>query len=62
MLVLTDGEENTPPMLADVSSSITSNTFAVGLGQPENISTVALNTLTQNHNGYLLVTGTITPT
>ena len=60
MLVLTDGEENTPPMLADVSSSITSNTFAVGLGQPENISTAALNTLTQNHNGYLLVTGTIT--
>jgi hypothetical protein len=60
MLVLTDGEENTPPMLADVGSSITSNTFAVGLGQPENISAVALNTLTQNHNGYLLVTGTIT--
>ena len=61
MLVLTDGEENTAPMLADVGSSITANTFAVGLGQPENISTAALNTLTQNHNGYLLVTGTLTP-
>jgi hypothetical protein len=61
MLVLTDGEENTAPMLADVGSSITANTFAVGLGKPENISTAALNTLTQNHNGYLLVTGTLTP-
>ena len=61
MLVLTDGEENTAPMLADVGSSITANTFAIGLGQPENISTAALNTLTQNHNGYLLVTGTLTP-
>lgn len=60
MLVLTDGEENTAPMLADVGSSITANTFAIGLGQPENISTAALNTLTQNHNGYLLVTGTLT--
>lgn len=60
MLVLTDGEENTPPMLADVAGSITANTFAIGLGQPENISTAALNTLTQNHNGYLLVTGTLT--
>lgn len=61
MLVLTDGEENTSPMLADVGTSITANTFAIGLGQPENISTAALNTLTQNHNGYLLVTGTLTP-
>jgi len=61
MLVLTDGEENTAPFLADVGSSITANTFAIGLGQPENISTAALNTLTQGHNGYLLITGTITP-
>ena len=61
MLVLTDGEENTAPMLADVASSITANTFAIGLGLPENISTAALNTLTQNHNGYLLVTGALTP-
>lgn len=59
-LVLTDGEENTPPMLADVGGSITANTFAIGLGQPENISTVALSTLTQGHNGYLLITGTLT--
>lgn len=60
MLVLTDGMENTAPMLADVSSSITANTFAIGLGIPENISVAALNVLTQGHNGYLLVTGTLT--
>lgn len=60
MLVLTDGMENTAPMLADVSSSITANTFAVGLGIPENISVAALNVLTQGHNGYLLVTGALT--
>ncbi len=60
MLVLTDGMENTAPMLSSVGSSITANTFAVGLGKPENISVAALNTLTQGHNGYLLVTGTLT--
>jgi hypothetical protein len=51
----------TAPFLADVGGSITANTFVIGLGQPENISTAALNTLTQGHNGYLLVTGTLTP-
>ena len=61
MLVLTDGEENTPPLLAAVGGSITANTFAIGLGQPENISTAALTTLTQGHQGYLLITGTLTP-
>jgi hypothetical protein len=60
MIVLTDGEENYPPKLSAVSSSITANTFAIGLGLPENISVAALNTLTQGHNGYLLVTGTLT--
>jgi hypothetical protein len=60
LLVLTDGMENTPPMLIDVGSSITANTFAVGLGLPENISTMALNALTLGHSGYLLITGLLT--
>lgn len=60
MVVLTDGEENTTPFLSAVGGSITANTFAIGLGQPQNISTLALDTLTQGHNGYLLVTGTLT--
>jgi hypothetical protein len=59
-LVLTDGKENTSPYLSQISSSITANTFAIGLGNPENISTAALNALTQGHNGYLLITGTLT--
>jgi hypothetical protein len=60
MVVLTDGMENTAPMLSAVGGSITANTFAVGLGKPENISVAALNTLTQGHAGYLLVTGALT--
>ncbi len=61
MVVLTDGVENTPPRIVDVSSSITAHTFAIGLGLPYNISVAALNALTLGHNGYLLVTGALTP-
>jgi IgA Peptidase M64/von Willebrand factor type A domain len=60
MIVLTDGEENTAPWLSMVGPSITANTYTVGLGTADNISTDALNTLTQNHHGYLLITGTLT--
>lgn len=60
MIVLSDGIENAAPMLADVSGSISANTFAIGLGLPYNISVAALNALTQTNNGYLLVTGTLT--
>ena len=42
MVVLTDGMWNRPPALADVSGSITANTYAVGLGLPSNISVPAL--------------------
>jgi Mg-chelatase subunit ChlD len=59
MVVLTDGMENTPPMLSSVGGSITANTFAIGLGEPQNISVAALEQLTQGHHGYLLVTGAI---
>jgi len=60
MLVVTDGMENTAPMIADVASSVDANTFAIGIGQPGNISVPALDALTQGHGGYLVVTGTIT--
>ncbi len=59
MVVLTDGVWNRPPALADVSGSITANTYAVGLGLPSNISVPALTTLCQGHNGYLLITGAL---
>ncbi len=60
MVVLTDGVENTPPMLSTVGASISASTFAIGLGLPYNISTAALNTLTLGTGGYLLVTGALT--
>ena len=61
MVVLTDGLENTPPMIASVSGSLTANTFAIGFGQVAAISTAALNAITQGHGGYLVITGPITP-
>lgn len=62
MLVLTDGLENTPPMIADVEATgITANTFAIGFGTSQSVSTTALNRLTQNNEGYLLLTGAIGP-
>jgi hypothetical protein len=61
MVVLTDGLENTPPMIADVGASLNDHTFAIGFGQAAAISTAALNAITQNHGGYLIVTGPITP-
>lgn len=59
MVVLTDGMWNRPPPLADVSGSITANTYAVGFGLPSNISVPALTTLCQGHNGYLMITGAL---
>lgn len=61
MVVLTDGVENTGPLLSAVSASISANTFAIGLGLPANISVDALRAITQTHNGYLLVTGELSP-
>jgi hypothetical protein len=59
LVVLTDGVENRSRMIADVSSEISEFTYAVGLGQPQNISVSALQTISGNNGGYLLVTGPI---
>ena len=59
MLVLTDGMENTAPTIADVSAEINDFTYAVGLGTPQNISVAALQAISGNHGGYLLITGAI---
>ncbi len=61
MIVLTDGLENTPPMIKDAAASLNNRTFAIGFGQAAAISTAALNQITQNQGGYLVVTGPITP-
>ncbi|MBI3269643.1 MAG: VWA domain-containing protein [Planctomycetes bacterium] len=59
LIVMTDGKENRAKSLADVAGEINQNTYAIGLGKPENISVAALQTLSGNNGGYLLVTGAI---
>ena len=60
LVVMTDGKENSPRMIADVAGQINEQTFALGLGTPQNISAAALQTISGNHGGYLLITGAIT--
>jgi von Willebrand factor type A domain/Common central domain of tyrosinase len=57
LIVFTDGLENTPLFIADVMSSINSRTYAVGLGTAQQVSTGALNALTNGTGGYLLLSG-----
>ena len=59
LVVLTDGIENRAQYIADVADQINEFTYAVGLGQPQNISAVALQTISGNNGGYLLITGAI---
>ena len=59
LVVLTDGIENRSRYIADVAAEINEFTYAVGLGQPQNISVPALQSISGNNGGYLLVTGTI---
>ena len=60
MVLLTDGMENTSPLISSVSGLITANTFAVGLGKASNVDVGKLELLTGTHEGYLLVTGALT--
>lgn len=59
LVVLTDGHENRPRFLSEVSSLINDRVFAIGLGTPEQIEPIALDTLTNGTGGYLLMTGTL---
>lgn len=59
LVVLTDGMENTPRFIADVAPQIDAQTYAIGLGMPQNISVPALQTISGNNGGYLLLTGAI---
>jgi hypothetical protein len=59
LVVLTDGMENTAPFIADVSADLNVQTYSVGFGTPENISVAALQAISGNHGGYLLITGAI---
>lgn len=57
MVVMTDGKENRSRFIADVTTELTNQTYAVGLGTPAGINRDKLDSLTRNSGGYLLVTG-----
>jgi len=57
ILLLTDGLENTPKMIADVQALIQEDVFAVGLGDQNQVNTQALDKLAGSKGGYLLLTG-----
>lgn len=57
MIIITDGRENESKYIRDVADLIKSNTYAVGIGSPENVNVTTLQNLTGNHGGYLLISG-----
>jgi len=65
MVVLTDGQENHGPharrYLADVADMIGERVFAIGLGRPEVLNPVALQALCNGTDGYMVMTGDLTP-
>jgi hypothetical protein len=61
LVVLTDGLENQPKLLSEVTGSIDARTFAVGLGTAQQVSTEALSAIANGTGGFLLLTGPLTP-
>lgn len=60
MIVLTDGNENVHPYISELpAGTITNRTFAIGFGLPGEVSDEALNDITSNTNGDLIITGNI---
>lgn len=57
LIVLTDGVENRSLWIADVAGSIDNRTFAIGLGNEQQVNTVALRALARSTGGDLLLTG-----
>jgi hypothetical protein len=61
MLVLSDGNENTDPLINDLpAGTINQTTFAIGFGLPGQVSDPILSQISANTGGYLLVTGDMT--
>ncbi len=68
MVVLTDGQEEHGPYtrryIADVKDfidSLNGKVFAIGLGRPEVLNPAALQALCSGNDGYMLLTGDLTP-
>jgi hypothetical protein len=60
-VVFTDGLENTSLYISDVIGTINDPTFAIGLGTAQQVSIGALNRLTNNTGGYVLLSGRLSP-
>jgi hypothetical protein len=60
MLVLTDGVQNVHPYVGELpAGTITNTTYAIGFGEPQDISVQVLNEVTSNTHGDLIITGDI---
>ncbi|HEY1248096.1 MAG TPA: tyrosinase family protein, partial [Nitrososphaera sp.] len=60
MIILTDGNENVHPYIAEIDPSLLTNrTYAIGFGLPGTVSDAALNQITSNTHGDLIITGNI---
>lgn len=63
MVLLTDGNENVHPYVAELpAGTITNRTYAIGLGLPGNVSDAVLNQITSNTHGDLIITGNLSAT
>lgn len=58
-VVLTDGHENSPQYISDISSLIGERVFAIGMGTPEQLKPAALDSLTNGTGGSLMMTDTL---
>lgn len=68
MVVLTDGQENHGPYtrryitdVADLVTSLNGRVYAIGLGRAEVLNATALQALCNGNNGYMQMTGDLTP-
>lgn len=60
MIVLTDGNQNVHPYIHELpAGTITNRTYAIGFGLPGQVSDEALNDITANTNGDLIITGNV---
>jgi hypothetical protein len=58
VLVLTDGNENVHPYIGELpAGTVTNRTYAIGFGLPGEVSDAALQAITSNTNGDLIITG-----
>ncbi len=58
-IVFTDGHENQPKYLSEVSGSINERVYAIGLGTADQLKPAALDAMTNGSGGYMLMTGAL---